>query len=138
MTRPRRHHMRRGAEAIEAAIALPILLIVLFSGFEYSWALVRAIQLDHAARLGAREAALSGATAADVQNRVAGSLTGLGITGATISVDPPQPESVAAGAQITVTVEVPYSNVGLLGLDRLMPLPSALEGRAAMVREPDS
>ena len=55
---------RRGVESIELMLALPVLLLVIFAGFEYGWAILRSIQLDHAARVGAREAALSGATAA--------------------------------------------------------------------------
>ncbi len=128
---------RRGAESIEAAIVLPIMLLVLFSGIEYGWAVLRSVQLDHAARLGAREAALSGATAADIQSRVNASLAGLGIQGAQVVVDPSRPEAVAPGTPITVRVEVQYSQVGLLGLRSLMPLPASLEGRASMVREPE-
>jgi len=33
---------------------------------------------------------------------------------------------------------VDYSEVKLLGLSGIMPLPTALHGRASMVREPDS
>lgn len=131
-----RYRARRGVESIEAAIALPLVLMVIFSGFEYSWALLRTLQLDHAARLGARHAALDGSTAATVQARVGESLDALGITGAQIAIDPVQPELAVPGTAITVRVEVSYSNVSLLGLDRLMPLPSSLRGHASMVREP--
>lgn len=135
-THPHRN-CRRGIESIEAAIALPLVLIVIFSGFEYSWALLRTVQLDHAARLGARHAALDGSTAAAVQTRVGNSLDALGISGAQITIEPAQPELAAPGTAVSVRVEVPYSNVGLLGLDRLMPLPSSIRGHASMVREPE-
>lgn len=137
MTRRAGRHARRGIESIEAAIALPLILLVIFSGFEYSWALLRTVQLDHAARLGARHAALDGSTAAAVQTRVGDSLEALGISGAQISIDPAQPELAAPGTAISVRVEVPYASVGLLGLNRLMPLPSSISGHASMIREPE-
>ena len=137
LNHPRRAHARRGIESIEAAIALPLVLMVLFSGFEYSWALLRTVQLDHAARLGARHGALDGSTAGDVHARVADALASLGISGAQVTVEPAQPELAAPGTAISVRIEVSYSNVGLLGLDRLMPLPSSIRGHASMVREPE-
>lgn len=128
---------RRGAESIEAAITLPIVLLVIFSGLEYAWALVRTVQLDQAAKVGARHAALDGSTAGDVQSRVTNALDSLGISGAQITIDPAQPEAAAPGTAISVRVEVQYSSVGLLGLHRLMPLPDSLRGQASMVREPE-
>lgn len=136
-SRRSRHRDRRGIESIEAAIVLPLVLMVIFAGFEYSWALLRTIQLDHAARLGARHAALDGSTAAAVQTRVGESLNSLGITGAQITIDPAQPDLAAPGTAISVRIEVPYSDIGLLGLGGLMPLPSSLGGHASMVREPE-
>jgi Flp pilus assembly protein TadG len=137
LTRRAGRHARRGIESIEAAIALPLILLVIFSGFEYSWALLRTVQLDHAARLGARHAALDGSTAVAVQTRVGDSLEALGISGAQVTIDPAQPELAAPGTAISVRVEVPYGSVGLLGLNRLMPLPSSISGHASMIREPE-
>lgn len=128
---------QRGVETVEAAVTLPLILMVVFAGFEYSWALIRTMQLDHAARLGARHAALSGSTAADVQGKVTASLSALGIAGAQVTVDPAQPELASPGTPIEVRIEVPYSSVGLLGLNQLMPLPASLNGHASMVREPE-
>lgn len=127
---------RRGAESIEAAVTLPIVLLVIFSGLEYAWALVRTVQLDQVATVGARHAALDGSTAGDVQSRVTSALDSLGISGAQVTIDPAQPEAAAPGTAISVRVEVEYSSVGLLGLHRLMPLPTSLRGQASMLREP--
>lgn len=137
MSPRRRGPARRGVESFEAAVTLPVVLMVVFSGFEYAWALVRTVQLDHAARVGARCAALDGSTAADVQARVMTALESLGISGAQVTIEPPQPEGAAPGTAISVRVEVDYSSVGLLGLHRLMPLPNSLRGEASMVREPE-
>ena len=42
----------RGVETIEVAVVLPLMLLVMFAGFEYGWALLKSIQVDHAARVG--------------------------------------------------------------------------------------
>ena len=128
---------QRGAETIEVAIALPIVLIVIFSGLEYGWALIRSVQLDHAARVGARAAALSGATTADAEARADQALRQIGIDSAIVTVTPSDLTSLPAGSIIKVEVEVPYSDVRLVGLGSLMPLPAKIKGHASMIREPE-
>ncbi len=131
---------RRGAESVELAVTLPILMAVVFTGFEYGWAVLKSIQLDHAAREGARAASLSGATIASVQDRVNTVLQNSGIDAGTVSVsiNPNDPGSAASGTSVTVEIEASYADIQLLGLDRLMPLPSTLKGRAAMIKEPQA
>lgn len=131
---------RRGAETVELAVTLPLLMVVVFTGFEYGWAVLKSIQLDHAAREGAREASLSGSTIASVQDRVSTILQHSGIAPASVSVtmNPADPGSTATGSSITVEVEAAYADIQLLGLDRLMPLPTTLKGRAAMIKEPEA
>jgi len=141
MNRQRARNLQRderGMESVELAIALPILLLVLFAGFEYGWAVLKSIQVDHAARVGAREAALSGASAGDVADRVQAVLADSGISGATVTLTPVDPASVGAGTPIVVEIVAPYSDIQLLGLGRIMPLPSSIRGRASMVKEPDA
>lgn len=128
---------QRGVETIEVAIALPLVLLVVFAGCEYGWVLLRSLQADHAAREGARAAALYGVTSAQVQSRVQTVLDDAGIAGATVSLDPFEPALVPAGTTITVHVAVPYRQNKLLGLSSLMPLPQELGGRASMLKEPD-
>lgn len=127
----------RGVETIEVAVVLPLMLLVMFAGFEYGWALLKSIQVDHAARVGAREASLSDATAAGVDARIQASLQDAGLAGATITYVPADPGVVAAGTRVEITVEIPYSTNRLLGLSKIMPLPTTLRGRASAVKEPD-
>ncbi len=138
MKRTSSHRGRRGVESIEAAVTLPTLLLVIFAGFEYGWAVLKTVQLDHAARIGARVASLSGTSAAEVSTQVENALQASGISDATVTVEPSDPGSAAAGDAIVVRVEAPYASNRLLGLSRLMPLPSSLTGRAAAVKEPDA
>lgn len=133
-----RARLRRGVETIELAVTLPVVLLVIFAGFEIGWAILCSTQLDHAARVGAREAALSGSTAQSVEDRVRVALDEAGIKGATISMNPSDPTSAATGEPITVEVRVDYANIQLLGLSKLMRLPAELGGKAAMAKEPDS
>lgn len=131
------NHSRRGSESAEMIIALPVVILVIFAGFEYGWAALKSIQMDHAARVGARVAALSGSTSADVENKVNTALLNSGIVGATLTINPQDPSTAPLGTPITVLIETNYSNVQLLGLSRMMPLPAVLKGRASMVKEPE-
>ena len=129
---------RRGSESVEAVVALPVLLLVIFGGFEYGWAVLKTVQIDHAARIGARTAALSGATAQQVSDNVQEALQNFGISDATVTLEPSDPTAASVGQAIRVRVEVPYGSNRLLGLSRLMPLPSTLAGSGSMVKEPDA
>ncbi len=130
----------RGAETVELAVTLPLVLLVIFSGFEYGWAVLKSMQLDHAARQGAREAAMWGATAGSVETAVDDALARAGIDASTVTVTitPLDPGSASAGTPITVEVSASYADLRLLGLDRLIPMPDDLTGRAGMVKEPES
>jgi len=127
----------RGAETVEMVLVLPVFVALIFSGFEYGWAVLKIIQLDHVASIGARVAALSGSTNSDVQNSVNSALSDVGIAGSTITISPQDPANAVFGTPIVVMVETPYSQVELLGLSSFMPLPTSLKGRASMVKEPE-
>jgi Flp pilus assembly protein TadG len=127
---------RRGSESIEAAIAVPLLLLVIFAACEYGWLVLKSTQIDGVARLGAREASLEGSSAATVESKVQAALADLGIVGAQVSFQPGPPEDLGAGTAITVRIEARYAPNQLLGLARLMPIPETLRGSAAMVLEP--
>ena len=134
----RRHSQRRrrGLETIELLLAFPLILIVLGGGFEYGWLILRSVQLDHAARAGARVASLGETDAGDVLSRVETVLSASGINDATIRIEPPDPTTLPPGAAVIVEVSVNYGDLQLLGLSRIMPLPEVLTGKAGMVREP--
>lgn len=135
--RPRNvHSRRRGLESIELLLAFPLILLILGGGFEYGWLVLRSIQLDHAARAGARVAALSGTGPIEVENRVQAVLEASGINSATITIEPTDPSVLPPGEPVIVEVSVDYGDLELLGLSRIMPLPDVLTGKAGMVREP--
>lgn len=126
----------RGAESAESVVALPLIVIVIFSGLEYGWLALRSIQVDAAARAGARQAAMAGMSASSVEDAVNSSLRRSGIGSGSVATVPADPGQAEAGEVVSVEVSVSYAEVGLIGLSGLMPLPKTLTGRAAMVREP--
>jgi Flp pilus assembly protein TadG len=126
----------RGSESAESAVALPLICLVIFSGLEYGWLALRSLQVDAAARAGVRQAAMSGISSAAVQEAVSQSLRRAGINSGSVSITPADPDQASVGDLVTVSVSVDYSEVGLIGLNRLMPLPDSVSGQASMVKEP--
>lgn len=126
----------RGSESAESVVALPLICLVIFSGLEYGWLALRSLQVDAAARAGARQAAMSGISSASVQEAVVKSLRRAGINSGSVSITPTDPDQASVGDLVTVSVSVDYSEVGLIGLNRLMPLPDSVSGQASMVKEP--
>ena len=54
-----RRHAQRGASLVEAAIVIPVLVLVLFAVIDFSWAFYQYISLRQGVREGAREAAIT-------------------------------------------------------------------------------
>jgi len=132
------HRSTRGSESVESVVALPVMLLVIFGGFEYGWAVLKTVQIEHAARVGARVASLSGVSSQQVTDAVQNALQGSGVVDATVTLDPLDPSAASAGTVIEVRVEAPYASNRLLGLSQMMPLPATLSGSASMIREPDA
>jgi Flp pilus assembly protein TadG len=66
----RRGRGSRGAELIELALVLPILLLMFAATVDFALMFQRYLVINNAAREGARIAVLPGYTSADVTNRV--------------------------------------------------------------------
>jgi Flp pilus assembly protein TadG len=109
-----RRRSERGSAAVEFAILLPLLVLLLFGIIEFSIAYNHAQGLHAAAREGARVASLPQTTQAAVIDRVKSSLQGVlnstDIQNATITVTPSgnQPcNGAPAGTHVVVTVSAP-------------------------------
>ena len=72
-----RSHDQRGAAAVEMAIVLPILILLVFGIIEFSIYFNRLQGLQAAAREGARVAALPQSTQSDVKDKVVSALSGV-------------------------------------------------------------
>jgi Flp pilus assembly protein TadG len=101
------HDPERGAAAVEFALILPLLIVLVFGIVQFSIAYNRAQGLHAAAREGARLASLPQTTQGDISARVTSALSGVPLNGApTISVNPSstKPCQNRSGQTVTVTV----------------------------------
>jgi Flp pilus assembly protein TadG len=116
----RRRGSERGAELIELALVLPILLLVFAAIVDFALMFQRFLVVSNAAREGARIAVLPGYTLPDIQNRVTvyvregiGDNTAAPVTVLTpVSIDPPGATPAFPAAQVTVTMTHNYLVLG--------------------------
>ena len=120
--RRRRSDDDRGAELIELAIVLPILLLVLAAIIDFGFLFQRWEALTNAAREGARVASLPGYTGTaggDVETRIRSYLAASGIPGGPAVIPPVTytTETLPSGKTVNVaTVSVTYpANLAYLG-----------------------
>jgi Flp pilus assembly protein TadG len=116
---------RRGALTTEAALFLPVLVLLLLAGAETGWMTWRSWQLERAVERGALVASTPLGTRAQVEVAVADAMrrAGLGQSGFRTTVTPEELRDVAPGSPVTVTVSLRYAHVSLTGLGRLPLLP---------------
>jgi len=103
---PIRRHRERGAALLEAAVTVPLILMISVGIFEFGRAYQTQQVLTNAAREGARLAVLEGPTDADVRTRVNTYLTGGGLTSLSdgnINVNRLVPFNGATASQITIS-----------------------------------
>ena len=128
----------RGAELLEAAITIPILLLIAVGIFDLGRAYQTWEVLTNAAREGARVSVLPGTTVAAVQDRAraymqSGQLSNA--DSATITVDR-NATIVVNGGNVTasqVTVQYPFSFIALQPVARLVNPSSTQSGTLTMV-----
>ena len=124
----------RGLETVEAALILPLMLLVVFGILEYGWMFVKQAQITNITREAGRLAAMPDATTTSVNAMVAQMMANDNISGYQTPVYSPAIGSATAGQAITVTITVPYSNVGLTKVS-LLPLPTSLQAQITMNKE---
>lgn len=113
----------RGASALEFALVVPILLVLVMGIIEFGFMFQAQLALTHAAREGARMAAVDKYDAAKVVNQA------YPVTPAIATVPSP-PSSAASGDPISVTLSYDYDW-------QVLPFPGtvALTGTAVMRKE---
>ncbi len=102
----------RGAAAVEFALLLPLLLLILFGIIDFGRALNAQITLTQAAREGARLAAL-GVPSATVITRAQTAATGL--SPVTVTVTSTCPVNAGTGVDAVVTVTYTFSFITPVG-----------------------
>jgi Flp pilus assembly protein TadG len=100
-----RHRRERGAALVEAAITVPIILLISVGIFEFGRAYQTWQVLTNAAREGARMAVIEGPTDGDVRDRVNGYLAGGGLSklaDGNILINRTVPLGTATASKVTV------------------------------------
>ena len=148
--RPRRPSppRRRGAALVEAAVVLPLFLMVILGIVEFGRAMMVGQLVTNAAREGARRAILFGSNEAEVRTHVADFLSNAGgipadSVGMTVDVtDGPRHDGPPAtgladaqgGDRVTVTVSVPWGEASW-GVMRFLSAGESFDGIATMRHE---
>ncbi len=106
----------RGMTTVEAALVFPLLILMTFGVIEYGWMFVKAHELANVARQAARTAALpsSAGESPDTVVQTMMQQVGMGSAGYVVTYNPPNYASAASGTLVTVSISVPYANIGLL------------------------
>jgi Flp pilus assembly protein TadG len=139
---------RKGAATLEFAVVAPVLILLFMGMLEIGRAIMVVNLVNTAARDGARRAALSNATAADViaTTRQSLSRSSVSSTNLTITVVSDANEdgttenvtdlsTVPTGRPVGVRINVPFQDIGWLGRSLFIPSTRNLTDVALMRRE---
>lgn len=105
---------RRGAAAVEFALVAPLFFLLIFGMIEFGRMIMVQQVITNASREGARAAVLDGSTHSEVQQTIDDYLSSASISGATVQIVPYEPSTAGYGEPVTVTVQVPFSQVSWL------------------------
>lgn len=117
ITKTRRRHRRRasrsrwGAAAVEFACVAPFLFMLVLAMTEFGRAMTVKHTLTMAAREGARESVLLGATTASVESVVEDYLATGGVSDEPTIVVSSDPTTALSGTLMTVSVSVPFQGI---------------------------
>ena len=120
---------RAGTTIVEAAIVLPLLLLLTLGAIEYGWLFLNAQWITNAARQGARTAAPSGATAQNGVDAIDALLAGRPVASRSVEVVAGTPPMVVA------TVTMNSADVVVVNAPALFPVPATLTARVVMAKE---
>ena len=106
---------RRGAEVLEAALVLPIVLLLVSGMVEFAYFFHLQHNLTSAAREGARAGVPFGAGNADVDTAIDKVMNSVGLKKGDfdVSVTPGDVLNASAGSDVTVTISAKWSKVGI-------------------------
>ncbi|MGB7329306.1 MAG: TadE family protein [Rubripirellula sp.] len=123
ISRPKRtfrSKSRRAVAAVEFAVCLPILTLVVFGTIEMSHGIFAKQAGTAAAYEAARLATSSGGTEVAARQRADEVLNAMNIDGGTVQITPEVNAAMSRGTVVTVTVEIP-SELNSSGLNFIMP-----------------
>ena len=109
-TQSRNRGDRRGVSMVEFSLVVPVFLMILFAGFEFSRICLVRNAAHNAAYQAARRVMVPGATVADAQAEATRLLSIFGVNSFTLTVNP-SPITLAAD-RVTVSINIPASQCG--------------------------
>jgi Flp pilus assembly protein TadG len=126
----------RGTTLLEAAIVLPLLILLIFGLIEYGSLLLRMQQIENVSRQAARTAATPDATLSQVNTLISTMMTSAGLqsSGYTVTMTPTDPATATTGAQISVRVQITYANIAIANIP-LIPVPTTIARTVVMAKE---
>ena len=122
---------RRGANTVELALALPVLLLFVLGGFEMARANMIRNLAANAAYEGAREAVVAGATASRAETVATSVMHSVGVANSSVVVTPATITPLTSTIKVEVTV--PYVTITRIAEPFLAGL--QLRGECELTRE---
>lgn len=98
---------RYGAAAVEFAIAISVLLMIIFASIEFARMNMVKHSIEHASYLAARHGIITGAKVSDVKSAAEFHLDVIGVSGETVTVSPSNIDDDTT--VIEVTIDVPMT-----------------------------
>lgn len=134
--RKRKENRSRGAAAVEAALVLPILLMVTFGAIKYGWLFLKAQQITNAARHGARIGIRAGATIQDAKDAIKDVMDSAGMgdvyTDEITEIPAVEPDLLPS---LEVKVIVDCNDIDIMIMPGWLPTPGQLIGRITLAKE---
>jgi Flp pilus assembly protein TadG len=126
---------------VEAAIMMPLLLLLTFAILEYGWVYIKAQQLRNSASMAARVGSLAPEVEGEsmttkAMNHLDEMLTEYGLGTASVTFEPASFDDVERGEAVKVTVSVDYggTDLELVGFP-LIPVPGSLSAEATFAKQ---
>jgi hypothetical protein len=126
---------------VEAALMLPLLLMLTFAILEYGWIYIKAQQLRNSASMAARVGSLAPELEGESMttkalSRLDEMLTAYGLDSASITFEPASFDEVDRGEAVRVIVSVNYegTDLELVGFP-LIPVPANLSAEATFAKQ---
>jgi hypothetical protein len=130
---PRPSRSRRGAAIVEFAAVGPLLLFLILAMIEIGRMMMVQQVLTNAAREGARQAVLPGASRSACEDIVGTYLRSTSLQ--TFTVTMTDPATVAPGDPVTVSVSVPYEQASWLPVPLLRWMGGKVQSASAIMRK---
>ncbi len=133
MIKRREKTRSRGTAIVEAAVVLPLLLLLTLGAIEYGWLFLKAQQITNAARHGARVRVRPAADDQEALDAVTTLMTAAGISDYTTTITTAAPEDERPVA--TVRIVANTSSLVLIDAPELLPTPATISSEVTMALE---